>query len=225
MQAIVFGANGTLGSAICQTLESKSWNVLRASRTNRESIEINTSQAGWAREITQANGVDAIIWAQGINSTGNVISTSQKELLESFSANVSFVAETLAELVKAGALNSPCRGVVISSIWQNNARSEKFAYMVSKSALQGLVTSVTIDLADRGFSMNAVLPGVIDSPMTRSRLSAEQIQRIEIDTPGRNLASARDVANTVEFLASSNSSGINGQFISVDNGWSVNRYV
>lgn len=225
MQAIVFGANGALGSAICDTLQLHSWNVIRASRSKRQGYEIDLSKDDWAAEIPDRGGVDALIWAQGINSAGTVISTSQNDLLDSFSANVGFISETLAQLVKANALNAPCRGVVISSIWQNNARSEKFAYMVSKSALQGLVTSVSLDLADIGFSINAVLPGVIDSPMTRSRLSVDQIQSIETDTPGGKLASASDVARAVEFLAGSGSAGINGQFISVDNGWSVNRNV
>ena len=53
------------------------------------------------------------------------IEIASQDLLESFSANVSFIAETLAELVKVDALNSPCRGVVISSIWQNNAKAKK----------------------------------------------------------------------------------------------------
>jgi NAD(P)-dependent dehydrogenase (short-subunit alcohol dehydrogenase family) len=225
VQALVFGASGALGSEICSTLNAKSWSVLRAARSSRQGFEIDLSQSNWTNSIVNSGGVDAVIWAQGINSSGTVISTSQDDLLESLNANVVFIAHTLKALVAASAVNSPCRGVVISSIWQNNGRSEKFAYMVSKSALQGLVTSVSIDLADKGFSINAVLPGVIDTPMTRSRLSSEQIARIELDTPGEKLASADEVANAVEFLADSRSSGIKGQFISVDNGWSVNRNV
>lgn len=225
MKALVFGANGALGSAICEKLTASSWGVLRAARSSRPGFEVDLSDEDWALSIANLGGVDAIIWAQGINSSGTVISTSQHALLESFNANVVFIADTLSALVSAEAMNSPCRGVVLSSIWQNNARSEKFAYMVSKSSLQGLVTSISIDLADRDFSINAVLPGVIDTPMTRARLDDEQIKRIENDTPGAKLASALDVANVVEFLANPSSSGINGQFISVDNGWSVNRNV
>lgn len=225
MKALVFGANGALGSAICDKLTANSWSVLRAARSSRPGFEVDLSKDDWAFAIASRGGVDAIIWAQGVNSAGTVISTSQNALLESFNANVVFIAETLAALVSAEAMKSPCRGVVISSIWQNNARSEKFAYMVSKSSLQGLVTSISIDLADKAFSINAVLPGVIDTPMTRARLSEEQITRIENDTPGEKLASAHDVANAVEFLANPKSSGINGQFISVDNGWSVSRNV
>jgi NAD(P)-dependent dehydrogenase (short-subunit alcohol dehydrogenase family) len=73
--------------------------------------------------------------------------------------------------------------------------------------------------------MNAVLPGVVDTPMTRANLSQAQITNIEKETPMKTLVTSEDVARAVNWLASPESSGINGQFIRVDNGWSQIRAI
>jgi NAD(P)-dependent dehydrogenase (short-subunit alcohol dehydrogenase family) len=84
---------------------------------------------------------------------------------------------------------------------------------------------MAIDMAGHGFAINAVLPGVIDTPMTRANLSAEQIARVEAETVGGLLATAQDVARAVSWLVDSQSRGVNGQSIVVDNGWSSVRHV
>ena len=73
--------------------------------------------------------------------------------------------------------------------------------------------------------MNAVLPGVVDTPMTRSNLSNDQIKKIEHETPAGKLVSATNVAKAVSWLASPESIGVNGQFIRIDNGWSQIRAI
>jgi Dehydrogenases with different specificities (related to short-chain alcohol dehydrogenases) len=73
---------------------------------------------------------------------------------------------------------------VISSIWQNIARQNKLSYCVTKAALQGLIQSLMIDLGSAGHLVNAVLPGVLDTQMTRNNLLAEQLQKSRThDTP------------------------------------------
>jgi NAD(P)-dependent dehydrogenase (short-subunit alcohol dehydrogenase family) len=140
-------------------------------------------------------------------------------------ANITFVASTLKLLVDKKLLNKPCRSVVLGSVWQNLSRTNKFAYTVSKSAVAGLVGSIASDMADYGLSINAVLPGVVDSPMTRANLSKPSLERIQRESLGRELVSATEVADVVAFLISANSSGINGQSIVVDHGWSKARHV
>ena len=80
-------------------------------------------------------------------------------------------------------------------------------------------------MAPSGLSINAVLPGVIDTPMTRANLSAEQIANIEKDSLGGYLANPGNVAQTISWLLSEDSAGLTSQFITVDNGWTINRHV
>jgi len=81
------------------------------------------------------------------------------------------------------------------------------------------------ELGDKNISINGVLPGIIDSPMTRKNLSSDQVNQIIDQTPGNKLVKPEEIASIAEFLASKNSQGINGQSITVDNAWTISRNV
>lgn len=222
---LVFGASGALGKSIVAGLEESGHKVLKLGRTFRDGIDIGTNDSNWAEEVAKHGQASGVVWAQGINSSGTVLTTSSEELTSAFATNVGYIHTTLQQLVESKALMCPARTVVLSSIWQDHARGNKFAYMTSKAALSGFVKSAAIDLAEIGISMNAVLPGVIDTPMTRANLTADQVTRIEASTPGGKLAKPENIASSVEWLLSNKSAGINGQFITVDAGWTIQRHV
>ena len=136
-----------------------------------------------------------------------------------------FVAATLAGLLQMNLLRDGARLCVISSIWQTIARERKLSYTVSKAALAGLVHSAAADLASRGILVNAVLPSVTDTAMTRAMLSPEQIDRFASATGFERLTSLDDVANTVAFLCSERNTGVTGQSIAVDLGYTTVRDV
>jgi 3-oxoacyl-[acyl-carrier protein] reductase len=195
--------------------------VVEANRTLEKTGQVLLSRPNWASEAKSLGPFAGVVWAQGVNSSETVVSASKEDIVGSFEANVFFIADTLKHLVKEGALLKPCRSVVLSSIWQQSSRSNKLSYSISKSALSGLVKSIAIDLASTGFSINAVLPGVLDTKMTRANLTNEQMKSVEDRTIGGELVTTKEIASVVTWLLSEQSSGINGQFITVDNGWSV----
>lgn len=221
-KALVFGGTGALGSEIVSTLRNNGWKVTVASRSGADGY-LNISQPNWAETIE--GQFDAVVWAQGANYSGGILDASSEDVRAAFESNVIFVLETLRLLHDSGALHRPSRGVILSSIWQEYARENKLAYLASKASLSGVIPSLAMDMASSGFAVNAVLPGVIDTPMTRSQLTEAQIIGVENGTPGGELAKATHVANAVHFLASSSSFGINGQSIIVDNGWSIKREI
>jgi NAD(P)-dependent dehydrogenase (short-subunit alcohol dehydrogenase family) len=112
--------------------------------------------------------------------------------------------------------------VVISSIWQQLARPDKFSYTVTKAAVGGLVRAAAMDLAPRGIRVNAVLPGVVDTPMTRSMLTDDQLRAVGDATGHGRLISAAEVADAVASLLSP-ASGVTGQSLLVDLGFSFGR--
>jgi len=73
--------------------------------------------------------------------------------------------------------------------------------------------------------VNAILPGVLDTPMTRAHLTAASIERVIDDTPGKRLATVEDVARVAYWLASDDNTAVNGQSVAVDLGWTVARRV
>jgi NAD(P)-dependent dehydrogenase (short-subunit alcohol dehydrogenase family) len=221
-RALVFGASGALGSAIVSRLAADGWSVDRAGRSAGAETDVVVDDGDWVERTTGL--YDGVVWAQGVNGAGGVDAAPDSEYERLFAANVVFIARTLRTLVAAGRFARPARAVVVSSIWQIAARADKAAYVTSKAALAGFVPAAAADLAGR-VSINAVLPGVIDTPMTRSQLSDEQLSRVQAATPGGALARPEHVAAAVAWLLSPGAAGVNAQSIVVDNGFTAVRGV
>jgi 3-oxoacyl-[acyl-carrier protein] reductase len=211
MNALVFGSSGALGTAIVERLQCDGFQVCILD--HREAVE----------QIAGLPILDAVIWAQGLNASDSLLSFDEAGFSVVMEANVGFVARTSAELLRRGRLAQPCRLCVISSIWQELARTQKFSYTVSKAAVAGLVRSAAADLGHRGILINAVLPGVVDTPMSRAHLSAEQISSYTSACPLGRLPTAVDIASAVAFLVSAENQAITGQCLAVDSGFSPVR--
>ena len=224
-RALVFGASGALGSAVCRRLEADEVEVVRVTRQAAQQPGwLSAGVPDWADSL-EARSVNRVVWAHGVNAEGSIKDSGVDQLQSLFEANVLFIAQTLRTLLDRDVLAPPARLVIVSSVWQNVARDRKLAYVTTKAALAGLVRSLVADLGEAGISVNAVLPGVVDTPMTREFLTLEQIQGLERDTPVGSLVTAEEVASTCAWLSSPQSSGVNGQFVSVDGGWSEVRHV
>jgi 3-oxoacyl-[acyl-carrier protein] reductase len=97
-------------------------------------------------------------------------------------------------------------------------------YSTAKAGLQGLTRTLAIELGPFGITANAVAPGFIDTEMTRTtarRQGYDPEKVIEMaakSIPVRRVGQPRDVANVICFLASEESSFVNGQIIYVAGG-------
>ena len=232
--ALVFGASGSIGSAICDHLSAQGFNVTGVGRADVSPPSANLSSwVIWnenSLEFSKAleqhlagNRLDAIVWAQGANLNDDIDSFDLTKHLQMYEANVTFILRSLQALLKAGFLAKNARLVVISSIWQNIARQTKLSYCITKSALQGLVQSLSIDLGRQGILINAVLPGALDTHMTRANLQEHQISALEGATPLQSLPQLSDVTGLTAYLCSPSNTGITGQFIAADRGFSNAR--
>jgi len=221
MKFLIFGASGTLGTTIRTELESRGHLVVSAS--NKSTISDVQTINGFEGIASLGLKFDGCVWAQGVNVNDTLL-TSEK-FTETLEANLFFVVNSMKYLIDANQLTQSPSLVVVSSVWQNLSRKNKFSYSVSKASLEGLVNSVLADFSGDGLRINAVLPGVIDTPMTRANLSQDQIKDIESQTPSRKLVSGHELARIIAWLLSDDSLGVNGQFINVDNGWSNVRTI
>jgi NAD(P)-dependent dehydrogenase (short-subunit alcohol dehydrogenase family) len=208
---LVFGSSGTLGSECAKHFAKKNWNVLTS---DRNIIEIDSYK-----------NLNAVVWAQGINLTASLQEMEIDQWDEIWEANFFFVVKTLKALLNDDSFAEGARLVVFSSVWEEVARKNKSAYISSKGAVGGLIRSMACELGDKNISINGVLPGIIDTPMTRKNLSQEQVNQIIDQTPSKKLVRAEEIARVAEFLASKNSQGIYGQSITVDNAWTISRNV
>ena len=226
---IVFGASGSIGQAICAHFEAQKYLVVgvgRSKNAEHSIIQWNGDAKVLNDSIRLLLGnarVDAVVWAQGMNFNDDIDTFDLSEHLKMYEANVTYILSTLRALTDFDLLQEYARLCVISSIWQNIARQNKLSYCVTKSALQGLVQSLSVDLGKQGKLINAVLPGALDTAMTRANLSQEQITRLESITPLGSLPNLNDVTSLVAYLCSPQNTGITGQFIAADRGFSNAR--
>jgi 3-oxoacyl-[acyl-carrier protein] reductase len=216
----VFGASGEIGTSITKRFKAEKYQVFEFSRTSENAKYISITEI--PKDIEPA---DCVVWASGSNLNDSISDYDAMNLHKLLEANLFYIVETLNTLIQNSMIKKDCSLVIVSSVWQLFSKQNKLSYTISKSALQGLIHSLTADLSSSGIRVNAVLPGVVDTGMSREALSDIQIKKIKDQTPSGHLVSLNDVANATFFLATPQSKGINGQSLLVDGGWSVVRYV
>lgn len=230
----VFGASGAIGQAVCEWYRRQNSQVIGIGRNGPTKADAPsvTKWISWqgGRDVEPLSALDghqlnAVVWAQGANFSDDILSFDLNAHQEMYAANVSYILLGLQALLKGGLLAPSARLCIVSSIWQNIARQNKLSYCITKSALQGLVQSLAVDLGPSGHMVNAVLPGPIDTPMTRANLGSDQLRHFEESAPLHALPSLDDVCNLIGFLCSDGNTGITGQFVAADRGYSNARFI
>lgn len=89
------------------------------------------------------------------------------------------------------------------------------AYTASKAAVLGFSRHLAREAAAFNINVNAVCPGLIDTPMVRETTTPEELERFIRDIPMGRLGSPEEEANLVLFLVSDVSSYINGATIDI----------
>ena len=223
---LIFGGTGAIGSATVSAALRRGWTVTPTARHAGEAggvkcIKVDPFEEDQFGDTLAAHGpYHSVCWAQGTNLNDNAFTFDQNRHLELYKANCLFVLVTLKALLDRRLLTRPARLCVVSSIWQILARQDKLSYCVTKSALQGLVSSASTDLATEGHLFNAVLPGALDTPMTTNLLRPEQIDKLKSATKFGSLPTLEHVTSVIMFLCSSENTGITGQFVAADLGMS-----
>jgi 3-oxoacyl-[acyl-carrier protein] reductase len=228
---LLFGGTGAIGSAIGNCFRDDQWKVTTVTRSTAASNDVvswnplGELTSDINNRLEALAPFDAVCWAQGKNCNDTIYSFDETTHHEMYNANVLYILKSLNILLAKGLLAKPARLCIISSIWQNIARQNKLSYGVTKAALHGLVLSAANDLGKEGHLVNAVLPGALDTQMTRQNLGESQIDKIAQSTQFGRLPTVYDVAQTAHFLCSHKNTGVTGQFIKVDLGYSDVRVI
>ena len=113
--------------------------------------------------------------------------------------------------------------ILNASIVGSKGLSANSVYSATKAALRSFARTWTTDLKQRGIRVNAVSPGVIDTPglsdlMASSGSGAERLKMLSNNVPLGRLGTPNEIAKAVVFLASDDSSYVTGIELFVDGG-------
>ena len=156
MRALVTGAAGGIGSAIVRRLENEGYEVLA---TDVDELDVS-DPAAW----TDLPPLDVACLNAGVTTrAASIAELSDGEYRRVVGTNadgVAFGVRALARSMPAGG-----RIVVTASLAGLTDLANDPLYAATKHFVVGLVRSVAPQLAERGISINAVCPGIADTPM------------------------------------------------------------
>jgi len=107
------------------------------------------------------------------------------------------------------------RIINVSSVAALSGNRGQVNYAAAKGGLNSATKALSLEVASRGVTVNAIAPGIIESPMAASSFDAEAIKRL---VPAQRAGTPQDVAALAGFLASPAAGYITGQVISVNGG-------
>jgi NAD(P)-dependent dehydrogenase (short-subunit alcohol dehydrogenase family) len=244
--ALVTGAGQGIGRAIALRLAKDGFAValvdinpatLDAFRSELE--QLGSESLSLVADLSQVSEVQRVItqatdWGQLVvlvNNAGRLVTRPFLEVTEQdWDATLTLDLKTIffAMQFAAGNMSNGGRIVNLSSISGRGGRADQAPYAAAKAGVISLTRSAALALANQGITVNAVCPGIVDTPLTR-RIHEDRAQVLGI-TPeeslnrmiGRiplgRLEQPDDVASAVSFLCSPDASYITGQSLNVCGG-------
>ena len=177
-----------------------------------------TDPAGWTElaAFLQAEygRVDALVNNAGIASRGRLPYVDLDTWRRAFDVNVTGALLGIQALVPLMPAGSSIVNVCSVAALSGHVAA---AYTASKWALRGLSRTASLELGARGIRVNAVMPGLIETPLMESASPAFRGAALAEIPLGRT-GTVDDVAPLIVFLVSDESAYLNGAEIAVDGG-------
>lgn len=107
---------------------------------------------------------------------------------------------------------------ISSRAWLGNRGQSN--YSASKAGVIGLTRALALELGKHNILVNAIAPGLIDTPLTQALAEDVRQQLIQLQ-PTKTMGKPEDIANAVAFLISEDTNFITGQTLYVDGGKSI----
>jgi 3-oxoacyl-[acyl-carrier protein] reductase len=227
--ALVTGAARGIGKAIATTLRRDGARLVLldvpaaldelaqlAAALDAESIALDITDAQAPAGIAErlADGVDIVIHNAGVTRDRTIAKMDEERWSSLLDVNLSSQERIDDELLTRGLVRENGRVVCVSSISGLAGNAGQTNYATSKAGVIGRVTAMAPILAERGATINAVAPGFIETEMT-ARMP------LALREAGRRMNSMSqgglpvDVAETIAWLASPASGGVNANVVRV----------
>lgn len=170
--------------------------------------------------VREFGRLDGAVCAAGIARNVPAVEMSLQEWETMLAVNLTGVflsAQAAARAMLAsgngGSIVTFASGLAIRG-WADGAH-----YAASKAGILGMTKSFALELGSRGIRLNAIAPGLIDTPMGRGITSAERMEAFAKNAPMGRSGLPEDIARVVCFLLSEASGYMTGQTVHVNGGY------
>jgi NAD(P)-dependent dehydrogenase (short-subunit alcohol dehydrogenase family) len=213
----VLDLDATAAQAVAVSIESNGSPALPLATDVADPSLVSTVAVGVAERFGH---VDILVNSAGIRYEGSVLNhglnawkrTLEVNLTGSFLCMQAFVPYMLAR-GKGKVLN-------IASIAGITTLKNRVAYCASKAGVVGLTKAAAFELSEHDVSVNAIAPGMIETPLTADYLQREDfVELLKREIPLGRWGQPPEVASLAAFLVSDASDFISGAVIPIDGGW------
>jgi len=239
--AVVVGGGSGIGAAIARALADDGCRVTVADRDEPKARDVAAAlgapHAAAAVEVTdeatveallagvadREGGIDAVVNCAGVSTIGLVTDLDVAEF-----RRVVDVDLTGGFVVLKHAGRQVRDGGVIVTLTSLNARQPAAgmsAYCAAKAGLAMLVQVAALELAARGVRVNAISPGLVETPLTAPALEIPGIAEDYLEnTPLGRAGTPQDVAALARFVCSREASWLTGEVLDLNGGAHLRRY-
>lgn len=237
--AIITGASKGIGRKTAEILSQNGYNVIinyNHSKEAAEELKNNIIKCGGVAEVYKADigdseeaknlinfcidkygSLDILVNNAGISQIKLFTDITVDEWNEMIRVNLSGLFNCTQNAVKHMVSNKSGKIINISSIWGIEGSSCEVHYSTVKAGIIGFTKSLAKELGPSNIQVNCVAPGIILTDMMSGFTDCE-MNELKDSIPLHRFGIEDDVANVIEFLASSKSDYITGQVISPNGG-------
>lgn len=227
--ALITGASSGLGRAIAFRFVQEGAQVVGIGRRNTVAehafryVCCDITKEEQVQALVQTlTKVDILVNYAGVTAVGSLKTTKTQTLRQQFEVNVFGLYELTRQVLPL--LEQSREGVIVNvgSELGRWAKADRIAYCPSKAAVEMLTRCMALELAP-GIRVNGIMPGLMDTSMTRQRFEDSKdpaAARLEAGNRYllKRLCTVEDAVEAALFLASSRSRFITGEMLAVCGG-------
>src|ERR1700681_1050682 len=174
-------------------------------------------KAGFKHVIEKFGRLDILVNNAAITRDGLVMRMKQDDWEAVIRTNLTGAHLCIQQAIMPMIRAKSGRIINISSVVAQMGNAGQANYVAAKAGLIGLTKAISMEIASRNITVNAVAPGFIETPMT-DVLSDKVKEELKGRIPLGRLGVPRDVAASIVFLASDEAAYITGHVLDINGG-------